>query len=370
MSTFQSAMVVYGLDRPQGGISRYTRELLDAFHRDGVYPACLLAGEMSPQPSKVVRLRRASLLPALLTLGQLEIGWASRRDQYDLVHDPTGVSPLLFVSTKRIVTVHDVIPYVYPQASSRLDLLIYRYWLPVILGKMDAVVTDSRQSQNDICRYLGVERDKVVVIPCAAGQSYFRVDSARVRQVLRQYGITRPYILYVGSIETRKNLPRLLEAYAELQKWSTSWQLVIAGAPKWGAGPVYEAVERLQLTAPVYFTGFVEEAELPALYTGADLFIFPSLYEGFGLPVLEAMACGTPVITSNTSSLPEVAGEAAMLVDPFEVEELTYAMRCVLSDPDLAHELRVQGMEQAARFSWQQTARETVNVYRKVLEFE
>ena len=369
MSTLRSAMVVYGLDRPQGGIGRYTRELLAAFHRDSVYPACLLAGEMSLRPSKVVRLHRASLLPALLTLGQLEIGWASRRNQYDLVHDPTGVSPLLFVSTKRIVTVHDVIPYIYPQASSRLDRLIYRFWLPVILGKMDAIITDSRQSQNDICRYLGVERDKVVVIPCAAGQDFFPHDNAKVRQVLKQYGITAPYILYVGSIETRKNLPRLLEAYARLRKWSTSWQLVIAGASKWGAGSVYEAVERLQLTACVYFTGFVDEAELPALYTGADLFVFPSLYEGFGLPVLEAMACGTPVITSNRSSLPEVAGDAAVLVDPFEVEELTYALRSVLSDPELAQELRVQGMEQAARFSWQQTARETVNVYRKVLAY-
>jgi len=144
--------------------------------------------------------------------------------------------------------------------------------------------------------------------------------------------------------------------------------LVIVGAPNfWKSSPVAESVEKLGLKSCVHFTGYIPEGDLPALYNGADLFVFPSLYEGFGLPVLEAMACGTPVITSNTSSLPEVAGDAALLVDPYDVDAIAEAMRRVLTDLNLAGELRVKGLARASEFSWERTARETLAVYEKVL---
>jgi glycosyltransferase involved in cell wall biosynthesis len=194
--------------------------------------------------------------------------------------------------------------------------------------------------------------------------------AAEVAPILREYGVEPPYILYVGALESRKNLPRLLEAYARLRAWSPQWRLVIVGARKWKFSPIFDTVQRLALEGHVTFTGYVADEHLPALFTGADLFAFPSLYEGFGLPVLEAMACGAPVVTSNTSSLPEVAGDAALLVDPYDVEQIAQAMWLVLSQPALAAQLRAKGLARAAQFTWERTARETIAVYERVLAGE
>jgi glycosyltransferase involved in cell wall biosynthesis len=207
----------------------------------------------------------------------------------------------------------------------------------------------------------------VMVIPEAANARYRQLDPDAVAPALGRYGVEPPYILYVGSLEKRKNLPRLLQAYARLRQDLPGWKLVIVGARKWKSAPIFDTLSRLGLEPYVHFTGFVEEDDLPALYNGADLFCFPSLYEGFGLPVLEAMACGTPVVTSSTSSLPEVAGEAALLVDPYDVEAIAAAMRRVLSDPELAQDLRARGLARAAQFTWERTARETIAVYERVL---
>jgi glycosyltransferase involved in cell wall biosynthesis len=208
----------------------------------------------------------------------------------------------------------------------------------------------------------------VVVVPLAAGRQFRPVEAAEAGPVLEKYGVERPYILYVGALESRKNLPRLLEAYARLRKWSARWKLVIVGARKWKFTPIFEAVQRLGLEPHVHFTDYVADEDLPALYRGAELFAFPSLYEGFGLPVLEAMACGTPVVTSNRSSLPEVAGDAALLVDPLDVEAIAGAMQRVLADEALAAGLREIGLARAAQFTWERTARETVAVYKKAID--
>lgn len=207
-----------------------------------------------------------------------------------------------------------------------------------------------------------------MIVPEAAGRRFRPMEMVEVDPILQKYGIVRPYILYVGALESRKNLPRLLEAYAQLRQWSTKWRLVIVGARKWKFSPIFETVQRLGLEPHVTFTGYVADEHLPALYAGADLFAFPSLYEGFGLPVLEAMACGTPVVTSNTSSLPEVAGDAAILVDPNSVGQIAEAMRSVLSQPTLAAELIEKGPARSGLFTWERTAQETIDVYRQALE--
>lgn len=196
---------------------------------------------------------------------------------------------------------------------------------------------------------------------------YCLIDASKVRSVLACYGIHFPYILYVGSDAARKNLARLLEAYAQLCDWSSQWRLVIGGVRSWKSGPFFTAVQQLNLAERLHFIEFVEEEDLPALYNGADLFVFPSLYEGFGLPVLEAMACGTPVVTSNTASLPEVAGDAAVLVDPYNVDEMAAAICRVLADKALAATLRYKGLARVRKFSWERTAQQTAAVYEKVL---
>jgi glycosyltransferase involved in cell wall biosynthesis len=364
----QVGLLAYALDRAAGGIGRYTRELLAAFHQIGFEPVILQAGGPPPTEFRTHNLPGSGLLPALLTLGQIQIARAARRHRLDLIHDPTGTAPLALTPARRVVTIHDAIPYVYPHTSTALDRLIYHRWLPLAIQKADAVLTDSQHSRKDILHYLPVTQERLFVIPPAANRHFRPRPPEEVRQTLDRYGVPAPYLLYVGAIEPRKNIPRLLEAYGQLRRWFEKWNLVVVGAPnRWKASPVAETAESLGLSPFIHLTGFVPDEDLPAIYSGADLFVFPSLYEGFGLPVLEAMACGTPVVTSNSSSLPEVAGEAALLVDPTDVDGLVHAMRRVLSDPDLAADLRQRGLERAKGFTWERTARETLAVYKKVL---
>ena len=214
----------------------------------------------------------------------------------------------------------------------------------------------------------GSTSDRSTVVHLGISPNFSPRPAAEVRTVLLRQSIHVPYILYVGSAEPRKNLARLLEAYAVLRSWSPLWDLIIVGGGHRGAADrVTVTGQRLHLSASVHFVGSVSDDDLPYLYCGADLFVFPSVLEGFGLPVLEAMACGVPVVTSKLSSIPEIAGDAALLVDPYDVNALVDAMRRVLSDPSLASVLRTRGLVRARGFSWERTARETVAIYEKVL---
>jgi len=190
-------------------------------------------------------------------------------------------------------------------------------------------------------------------------------DEATIEGVKARYHIRGEYVLYVGTLQPRKNLGRLLEAVALLRKEARRGEapsLIIAGRKGWLYDPVFQQVERLGLEGEVVFPGYVPQEDLPALLSGARLFVFPSLYEGFGLPVLEAMACGTPVVCSNVSSLPEVAGDAALLVDPLDVEGMAEAMNRLLQDEGLRAELVERGYRQVRRFSWERCARATLAV--------
>lgn len=365
--TARLGFLTYGLDRSPTGIGRYTCGLRNALLQLNIDLTVLQAGK-DDGSDDIINLPGASLLPGLLTLGQLEIGWIARQKGFDLVHDPTGVAPLSLTNTLRVVTICDVFPYVQPHTSTTLERLIYHHWLPRILPHIDAVITISQQSKNDIIQHLPISPEKVTLISLAANAIFRVLPPNDITTALEQHVAETPYILYVGSIEPRKNLLRLLKAYAHLREWSEQWHLVIVGARNiWKSTPVAEAVKKLGMQDCVHFTGYIPEEDLPALYNAADLFVFPSLYEGFGLPVLEAMACGTPVVTSNTSSLPEVAGDAALLVDPYDVEAIAAAMQRILSVSDLAADLRQRGLERAKQFTWEKTARETIKVYERVL---
>ena len=359
--------VSYAPGRPHGGIGRYSHELLRALRAREVPVVELRTGRGQPRAG-VINLPGSDRLPGLLSLGQAQIALAARRAGLDLVYDPTGTLPILLAGVRRVATIHDVIPYVYPRASTLLDRLIYRFWLPVAVRQLDAVITVSEQSKADIIRYLPVNPDNVVVIPNGV-DGRFRVTPEREsRPVLDRYGIVSPFILYVGSLALRKNLERLIDAYAQLRRWSQRWTLVVVGAQSWNKTAIFEKVQELELLPSIHFTGFIADPDLPALYSGADLFVFPSLYEGFGIPVLEAMACGTPVVTSNCTSLPSVAGDAAVLVDPTSAESISSGMRHVLENPALAESLRSQGLVRARDFTWEKVAQEVTMVYERVID--
>jgi glycosyltransferase involved in cell wall biosynthesis len=357
--------VQYGLGRTPGGLARYASELSRGLEAAGVPLFPLAAG--ARRVPRGAGLPGAGRLPALLTLGQLEIGVVARRHRLALVHDPTGSAPLGMVGLPRVVTIHDAIPYVHPEASTRLDRWIYHRWLPLIVGRLDAVITSSESSRIDLLRHLPLRPERVWVIPDGVGGLFKRPSEALITAVLERHRLERPYVLYVGSIEARKNLPRLVEAMSRLVRRHPEVRLVVVGARKGPGDALGATIAQLGLERVVRFTGFVPEAELAALYAGAVVFAYPSLYEGFGLPILEAMACGTPVVTANRSSLPEVAGDAALLVDPLDPTALADALGRVLDDQQLAERLRVAGVGRARQFQWHRAVDATIEVYESVL---
>ena len=370
-------LLCYGLDRPITGIGRYTIELARSLaalpERPELY--LLTAGGTGPLRNlgnvHFVPLPGCRFLPMLMTLGSVLIPIIARRHGLDLVHDTTGTGPFLFGSGRAhaVVTIQDVFAWSCPGNSSLLDNIIYRYWLPPYLssGKQE-IITTSNQSRLDLEKYLSVPADCLNVIPSGVSDKFHPLPMEMVGEELyTRYGISWPYILYVGALTQRKNIGRALQAFAKIAPAFPDLRFVIAGPRSWKATPVENLVEELGLEERVFLTGPATDSELPLLYNGARIFVFPSLYEGFGLPPLEAMACGTPVIVSNVSSLPEVVGDAALLVDPLDLEAIASAIQRLLSEPVLAAHLREKGLAQAAKFTWERTARMTLAVYKKVL---
>lgn len=368
--------LTYGLDRAPTGIGRYSIELLRALAMlPGAPEIVLLTTEQSDHHGLWSQFEHhplpgCRLLPALMTIGNGLLSAAAARYHLDLIHDPSGIAPFLgpAMGTRRVTTICDAFAYVVPQEHDRLDSWRFRWQLPGAARRADMVVTISESSRRDLVRYLGVADERVAVTLCATDPRFGPVDDgAERRATLDRYAITSPYLLYVGGLNGRKNIARLLEAYARVRERRSDITLVIAGKRQWKAGEIDQAFQRLNLEGKVHFTGYVDDADLPALYSAAEVFVFPSLYEGFGLPPLEAMACGAPVVTSNVSSLPEVVGAAALTVNPYDVAALAEAIERALIDSRLRAELRRKGIERAAQFTWERTARETLAVYRRVL---
>lgn len=287
-----------------------------------------------------------------------------RRAKADVVHMQYILSPVL-PRCASVVTIHDISFEHFPGVFKPTELLRDKLLVPFSARRADAVLTVSEFTKADLVKTYGIAPEKIVVA-VGSVDSGFRLleDRAKIDGVCRQYGIDGPFILYVGNIQPRKNLVRLVQAYAALVRGeSVPHRLVIVGNKAWRHLPVLEAVRAFGLEQRVVFTGYIPEEDVCALYNAADLFVFPSIFEGFGLPIVEAMACGTPVITSNTSSMPEAGGEAAIYVDPFSVPELTLAMRKVLEDADLRARLSASGLARAAQFSWEEAARKAVRAY-------
>ncbi len=267
-----------------------------------------------------------------------------------------------------VVTVHDLSFLRYPRAFRRFNRAYLAWMTRVAVRKAVRVIAVSESTRQDVIALCGAAAEKVVVVPNGVTPDFCPADRQAVAAFRQSRGLPERFILFLGTLEPRKNIERLIEAYAHLtqRQWrgaGTAPMLVIAGAKGWFYDTIFARVAQLGLAERVIFPGFVPAEELPWWYRAAEIFVYPSLFEGFGLPVLEAMACGTPTITSNVSSLPEVAGDAALLVAPNDPTALAEAMARVLDGPDLAAWMRAVGLEQASRFSWQRTAAETAAVY-------
>jgi glycosyltransferase involved in cell wall biosynthesis len=292
------------------------------------------------------------------------------RERLQVFHglDQSGI-PLFFRVGKYVVTIHDVIPLVLPWAFPLRHRLVLATALARIRKQAEVVIAPSMAAAEDVRHFLRVERDRIHVIPMGCEPRFHPVaDPIRAAALRRRYDLPERYILFVGTLEPRKNIQTLLRAFAQVtaEMPQDDLTLVMAGGKGWGGEDYRATVESLKLHDRVRFAGFVADDHLPELYRGALLFVYPSLYEGFGLPVLEAMACGTPVVTSNRASLPEVAGDATLLVDPTRPEGLAGAMAAILTDSALSQELRTKGLARAQTFTWDAVAQQTIAIYRAV----
>jgi glycosyltransferase involved in cell wall biosynthesis len=299
---------------------------------------------------------------------QLAQPFVLRRSQVDLLHAMAFVGPLV-APCPFVVTVYDLSFLRYPEA--------FRPWNRWYLSKLTAVsarrarrvIAISESTKRDVVHFLGVPADRVDVVYCGVGAGFRPLSRGEVERFRCQQGLPDRFVLFLGTLEPRKNVEMLIRAYARWREADPDApRLVVAGGKGWHYQQVFAIVEGLGLTSEIVFPGYVSPGDLPLLYNAADLFVYPSRYEGFGLPVLEAMACGTPVVTSNVASLPEVAGDAAFLVPPDDETQLTESMRRAWGDASWRKEAVARGRSQAARFVWERTARETIETYERALD--
>jgi glycosyltransferase involved in cell wall biosynthesis len=288
------------------------------------------------------------------------------RRQADLLHMTTHVSPP-WSPCPTVVTIHDLSFLEYPEAFSWRVRTMLRTLVPGSVARAARVIAVSEWTKRDIIRRYGVPPEKIVVTPEAAPPGFRRLPDAQ--RLPLPPGVREPFVLAVGNLEPRKNLGRLIQAFAQLvQQHGFEGQLVLVGKAHRRAGDAQRAVRESGVESRVVFTGFVSHEDLTLLYNRASLFVYPSLYEGFGLPPLEGMACGCPVVASSATAMPETLGDAALLVDPFSIAELAQAMIAVLNRPELAAGLRERGARRVAGYSWAATAARTREVYTQVLE--
>jgi len=356
--------------RQGAGIGRYTRGLVRALAEiDQQNDYVLFSAGRDRQGGWPANFR---LRPLPLTDRHLSILWQRLRlplpielvtGRVDILHSPDFVLPPT-LARRKVLTVHDLSFMRYPECSSPPLLEYLLRSVPRSVAHADLILADSQSTRRDLLELLNVPPERVVVLYAGVEPRYAPQEPAAVQAVARRYGLARPFILGLGTLQPRKNYVRLIRAYHLLrQRHDVPHQLVIGGGRGWLYEDIDATIAELGLEEKVRLVGFVDDADLPALYAAADLFAFPSLYEGFGIPVLEAMGCGTPVVTADNSSLPEVAGDAAMLVDALDVEALADALWRLIDDGALRQILVQRGQQQVQRFTWRAAAEQLLGAY-------
>lgn len=364
----------------QAGVSRYIAELLRAFAAggDGAHEYTVFAGPARPPgafaslgiaPGGGLRWRHSRLPtarpPVRIAWEQVAGPVAARRARLDLLHGPVNVLPL-GAPCPGVVTVHDLAFLAYPAAFHPAKRRYLALLTALSLRRAARAIAVSSFTRDEIVRRLGVPAAKVAVVPNAADASFAPRPAGEVARFRAERGLPTRMILSVGTLEPRKNLVGLLQAFARVAP-ATDATLVVVGAKGWLYDELFARLDALGLAGRVRFAGRVPDGELPLWYNAAEVFVYPSRYEGFGLPPLEALACGVPVVTSDAASMPEVVGDAAILADPADPVALAAALARVLDDAGLRAALRERGPRRAAQFSWARTAAATRAVYDEVL---
>jgi len=351
------------------GVHQYIYHLLCHLGQaDGWLRYTVLLGEGAFSPDVALTSLRSrwptSRAGVRVVWEQLVQPGALRRIEADLVHGPVFVGPL-FASCPMVITIHDLSFIRFPALFRPANRLYLTVLTRLSARRARRLIAVSAHAAAETTQLLGVPPERVDVVYHGVDPAFRPLPADKVAAFRRRRGLPERLVLFVGTLEPRKNLVRLVEAFARVRDGRVG--LVLAGGKGWLYDELFARVEALGLSEEVIFPGYVMSEELPLWYNGATVLAYPSVYEGFGLPVLEAQACGTPVLTSNVSSLPEAAGDVALMVDPYDVEALAAGLNRLLADDLLRRQLRERGLAHAKQFSWLHTAQETARVYRRAL---
>jgi glycosyltransferase involved in cell wall biosynthesis len=298
---------------------------------------------------------------------QVALPRLARHFAIDLLHSPHYTRPF-HLPCASVVTFHDMTFFLYPHLHTRAKRLLFPWMMRMSARRAHAIIADSESTRRDAMKILHLPAGKITTVTLGIGQEFRRItDAALLEDCRRRYELPPTFFLYVGLVEPRKNLPLLLAAYARLVQQDDPPPLVVVGRMGWMVEDVFRQIESLHLQDRVQFTGYIPDQDLPLVYNLAQCLLYPSQYEGFGFPPLEAMACGAPVITTAVSAMQDQVGEAGLLVPPQDEQALTEAMRQLLHDRALRDELSIRGQRQAKKFSWEQTALQTLQIYWQVI---
>lgn len=362
-----------------GGIGRYVRELvralaaLDSATDYRLFVAGASPAQLPAPPAPNFSWRPSRITPAwyarLWHRARLPFPVEAVTGRVRLFHATDFVLPPTLPGTRTLLTVHDLSFVRVPEAASPSLKAYLDKVVPRSVRRADHVLADSEATKRDLVELYNTPADKVTVLLSGVDARFARIEEpSALEQVRARYHIPKtPYVFAVGTVQPRKNYGRLIEALARLRAQSHDIDLVIAGGRGWLEDPIYDTIRTTGMSDHVHFIGFADDADLPALYSGAACVATPSLYEGFGLPVLEAFACGTPVVTSNLSSLPEVAGDAALTITPTDLDQLTHTLERLLTDSELRATLIQRGFARARQFTWAASARHLRQIYDTLL---
>lgn len=356
----------------KAGVGTYALNLvlkIPAIDKENTYYLLIQDDEKSfdsigNQRLKLIKLKSVFFRRFILRsiMEQFYISYLVLKHKIDIVHSLHYSFPI-FLKAKRVVTIHDMALFKFPDKHLFIKVYYFRFFIYLASKLADKVITVSKSTLNDFSSKFNVDKGKVVSIYHGANMNSDNLDQVKNNFVKRRYALPEKYFLFLGTIEPRKNIRTLLLAFHKFLEENDEYYLVIAGKKMKYFNDTFQLIEKLQIENRVILTGYIDEDEKPYLISGAKIFIYPSLYEGFGISVLEALACGIPTITSNTSSLAEVAGDAAVLIDPLNADELYFNIKRLLNDEALCNQYKKKAIEQAEKFSWEKTAKETIDVY-------
>jgi len=366
---------------PLTGVGQYVFNLVNSLKKINpeneyhYFYGTYISSEIKNEPSKIVNLaRRASfkgIIPYWLkySIRRLNLRFPVSKRGIILYHE-TNFIPVMHFGVPEISTVHDLTAILYPETHPAERVKFFKKRFDKEIHDFRYIIAVSENTKRDLIELTDYPPERIIVIYEGYHRRFKKYNNdMRIAAYLQGKGLPQKYILFVGTLEPRKNIEFLIRSYSGLEKrLRDEHPLLIAGSKGWYYEAIFRLVDDLNLQSNVHFLGYIPDEELPLLYNGASLFVYPSLYEGFGLPPLEAMACGCPVITSNTSSLPEVVGAGGVMVNPRDESDLRERMEEVLTDEKTRIEMSEYGLQRAKRFSWDKCARETLEVYRRVVE--